>query len=297
MVFLFLLCLFQEGELIVDDIRIDYVETVTMVNLPLEVVHRGRPYKRLDLEDVTLVENGIRVEPAELRRVRTPLMMHFLFDLSTSNERHLMFAKRAVRDLTNKLETGDLAKLSFFSAHYQPVTDYTADIETLHQKLDLFAGVGSTALYDAIAAALEDMTTVTGSRALVVFSDGIDLISRTEQAELHTLVRNYQIPIVFVCFSKKKKKKAPLLAEQLEFMDALVAASGGTVVDGTRSHGRDLMSAIRELRFRYLLRFAPPGPENRDLWRSLDIRVSGCTDCELSYKRAYQLARINEAHR
>jgi len=288
MVFFLWFCLLQNEALVVDDIQVDYVATVTYVNLPLKVQHQGRPYKRLELEDVTVIENGVRVELEELRRVRTPLTIHFLFDLSTSNERHLMFAKRAVFSTTERLEQGDRVKLSFFSANYQPVTDYTTDLTDLRQKMLMFRAVGSTALYDGIAEALHDMGTVSGPRALVVFSDGIDLLSRASQEDVHNLVRNYRIPIVFVGFSKKKSS-APLLAEQLEFMDRLVAASGGQVIDGTRGHARELQGALRELRFRYLLRFAPPGPDNLEQWRSLEVQISDCEACSLDYRRGYQL--------
>ncbi|MDJ0834962.1 MAG: VWA domain-containing protein [Acidobacteriota bacterium] len=281
---------FQDVELIDDaDIKVDYTETVTMVNLPIKIqAGSGKPVKGLRLEDLRVIENGVQVELNTVRRVQTPLTIHFLFDLSISNERNLTHARRAVQEYIQRMKPGDLAKVSKFSSNYQPLTEYTDRKELLINKLNRMQATGSTALYDAMAEALSEMKQISGSRLLVVLSDGFDLMSRTGENELRNLIRNDGLPIVFVSFSNTKKK-APLLAAQLNFLKRLARESGGDVVRGIGPHTRELANVIGKQRYRYLVRFAPPGPDNLDQWRSLDVRIAGCSDCRLEYKRAYTL--------
>ena len=289
LLFCLLWCLAQEDESLENaEIRVDYTTTVTMVNLPIKILSEGEPYKGLELSDLQIIENGIQVELAMVRRVKTPLTTHFLFDLSISNERHLLNAKKSVREITGKMKTGDLSKISVFSGNYLPLTDYTADRKTLYSGLSRLAPAGSTAIYDAISAAIDELKGVSGSRVLILFSDGYDLMSHIEEGVLRNKVRNHGIPIIFVTFSNGKKKP-PLLAAQLKYLEDLALESGGAVVDGTHAHTRDLASVIRRQRFRYMARFAPPGPDDLEQWRSLSVQISNCDDCRLEYRRAYQL--------
>ena len=288
--FLFCWLLFQDIEMITDTrIKVDYTETVTMVNLPIKVQGKtGKPVKGLRIQDLKIIENGIQVELNTVRRVQTPLTIHFLFDLSISNERNLMHAKKAVKDYIRHMKPGDLAKISCFSTNYLPLTDYTRDKGLLIHKLNTMRATGSTALYDAMAETMVEMGKVSGSRLLVVLSDGFDLMSRTDEHRLRTLKRNDGLPIVFVAFAEEKKA-APLLEAQLQFMKDLARDSGGDVVRGTGPHTRELAAAIGKQRYRYVVRFSPPGPDNLDQWRSLDVRIANCGDCRLEYRRAYTL--------
>jgi len=289
LLFCFLWCLAQDDESLEDaDIRVDYTTTVTMVNLPIKILSEGEPYKGLELGDLQVIENGIQVELAMLRRVKTPLTTHFLFDLSISNERHLLNAKKSVREITGKMKPGDLSKISVFSGNYQPLTNYTSDRQLILSRLSRLAPVGSTAIYDAISAAIDELKGVSGSRVLILFSDGYDLMSRIDEAELKNKVRNHGIPIIFVSFSLGKKMP-PLLAAQLQYLADLALDSGGAIVDGTHAHARDLAGVIRRQRLRYLVRFAPPGPDDLEQWRSLSVQISNCDNCRLEYRRAYQL--------
>ena len=289
---LLLLFLLQDEDYFAEpDIKVDFTETVTIVNLPLKIRLQGLPYKRLKLSDLVIIENGVEVEIQNLKKVEIPLTAHFLFDLSTSNERHILNAKKTVRDFSQKLRPGDRAKISFFSATYQPLTDYIADRQILMNKLGRLTPVGSTALYDGLSAALDELVQQAGARVLVLFSDGHDLLSRISETALNTKVKNYGIPIIFVSFDDRKKQP-PLLAAQLRFMESLAVESGGSVVFGNGSFGRDLNAELRKQRKRHLVRFQPPGPGDLELWRSLTVKVRNCTECRLDYRRAYQIRTI-----
>ena len=271
-----------------DDLRVDYVERVALVRLPLEVTRKGNPYTRLRDRDLTILENGEPVKIQSLEQVDSPLVLHFLFDLSTSNERHILHAKRAVKGIIERMQPGDLAKISIFSTVYQPLTGYTTDRQLLLRKLALITPVGSTALYDGIAAVVKDLSQEQGNRLLILLSDGHDFLSRMGEAELMDQVKIYRVPIVFAAFPAQRGK-APLLRAQYKFMRNLAAESGGLVLESGPGLDRDLSRFIHDRRQRYLVSFLPPQPEDVQRWRSLLVRIERCQDCQLVYRRGYQL--------
>jgi len=253
------------------------------------VTRGGRPYKGLALGALQITENGVSIQPSELTEVRAPVTLHFLFDLSTSNERHIFLAKKAAGELVSKMKAGDRAKISFFSSAYQPLTAYTEDREALSRSLSFLTSVGSTALYDGIAAALRELGEVSGPRVLVLFSDGHDLMSRTTEEALMTDIRNFRVPVVFVRFGEGNTRGKDLLAAQVQFMTRLAEESGGLVVEGVPGHTRDLMKNIKGYQDRYLVRFRPPGPDDLELWRSLVVRIPSCPECDIEYRKAYSI--------
>lgn len=273
------------------NIRIDFTETVTLVNLPIQVRQDGKPYRKLEQEDLQVIENGVQIELERLQRVETPLTIHFLFDLSTSNEKHIFKAKKAVRDVCSRWRKGDRAKISYFSRNYQPLTDYTSERSELMDNLRLLTPVGTTALYEGLSGAIDQLAQESGPRVLVLFSDGHDFLSSITEAELMAKVKSYRIPILFVRF-KLQGTEQPLLLKQRRFMELLVAESGGALVGDGDHYGRHLKAALKAYRTRYVASFLPPAPEDRDQWRSLVVRIPTCPGCQISYKRAYQISDI-----
>lgn len=282
-----LMARFQEPGSGDGEIRVDFTETVTVVNLPLKVRLHQRPYRHLKIEDIHLVENGVAIHPRRLREVKTALTLHFLFDMSTSNERFIFQAKKVARNLIQRMKKSDRAKISFFSSSYQALTGYERERKLLLNKLGRLSPVGSTALYDGIAGAIDELGKTSGSRVLILFSDGYDLLSHIGERELMAKVKGYGIPIFFLPLSDTRPEG--LLLQQRRFLEALVRESGGTRLNRVSDSVRPLLEQLEYQRSRYMISFRPPGPENRDQWRSLVVVVKGCPDCQVEYRRAYQI--------
>ena len=268
------------------EIKVDYVETVNLVRLSIKARHEGRPYK-VSADDLRILENGKPVAVNKFTEIETPLTMHFLLDLSTSNEKYIFRAKKAARDLINKMKKQDLAKISFFSRTYQELTPYTDDRKLLLKKLGFLAPVGTTALYDGLSSALDQLSQESGVRVLILLSDGHDLSSYIAEKELTAKVRNHNIPIIFVPLGKITSNE--LLAQQVHYMEELTEISGGSTLDTSGGVGRALIQHIREERRRYVVTFEPPHADETEMWRSLRVALASCPDCQLSYRRAYQL--------
>ncbi|CAM2067688.1 VWA domain-containing protein [Sulfidibacter corallicola] len=297
LLFLLLHTLFQEpGEdvvLVEPEFKVDYEERVVLVDLPLKVTRFGRPVTELERGDLVIKENGIEAEIRKLTQVQTELTVHLLLDLSTSNAEHIFQTKAASRHLIKQLKKGDKAKVSYFSNTYQELSDYTDDQDFLLKKLSRVTPIGSTALYDGLSAALDQLSEVSGSRVLFLFSDGHDLMSGTTEEELATKVKNYRIPIFMVSFKASGKELPPLLAEQRQFMSDLVRDSGGHLFLGNTQFQNDLTQAMRQTRTRFLINYTSPNTSNGQTWRSIMATHKSCDDCYLEYRRGYELSRTN----
>lgn len=278
----------EELPLFEDDLDVAVSASLTLVNLSLRISEEDRLYRDLTAEKLEIREDGHLVPVFDISEEKTPLTLHFLFDLSTSHSDVLVDLKRDVTRVVSDLDDEDASKVGFFSDYYQSLTDYTQDRNQLRKALRRLTPIGSTALYDGMAESLKELKDREGTRVLIVYSDGHDLLSATTEQELHTLVANYQIPIVFVAY-RGLERDGELLRQQIAFLVNLAERSGGRVFRGDLKYLSNLRHYVRRLRHRYRVSFEPQDPEAKSKWRSLDIRVRDCGNCELEYKRAYQI--------
>jgi VWFA-related protein len=271
-----------------DELEVDVQASLTLVNLSLRVSREDQLYRDLSAEELLITEDGKSVPVFDISEVKTPLTLHFLFDLSTSHSNVLIDLKRDVTRVISDLDDEDASKVGFFSGYYQSLTDYTRDRKKLRKALRRLTPIGSTALYDGMAESLNELKDRQGTRLLIVYSDGHDLLSATTEQELYTLVANYQIPIVFVAY-RGLERQGELLQGQIDFLVGLAERSGGRVFRGDLKYLRELRRYVRRMRHRYRVSFEPHGAADKKRWRALDIQIRNCDDCDLEYKRAYQI--------
>lgn len=278
----------EDAPLFEDELEVEVQASLTLVNLSLRVSKNDVLMRDLKLDQLQVLEDGVEVSLFDISEVRTPLTLHFLFDLSTSHSDVLVDLKRDVNKIVSDLDQEDASKVGFFSGYYQSLTDYTHDRKQVKKALRRLTPIGTTALYDGMAESLNELKDREGTRVLIVYSDGHDLLSATTEEKLHTLVANYQIPIVFVAY-RGLERNGELLQRQIDFLVNLAERSGGRVFRGDLKYLRNLRRYVRRMRHRYRVSFEPQQANDKTKWRSLDIRVRNCDNCELEFKRAYQI--------
>jgi Ca-activated chloride channel family protein len=126
---------------------------------------------------------------------------------------------------------------------------------------------GTTALHDAIVMTLDRLAPERGRQAIVVFSDGVDRYSQTSEAELLDRARRSNALIYPIAFGKKR---APLLPE-------LAVTTGGRSFQlrDARELQPTLTTIARELRYQYLLGYAPSQPiePHSHEWRAIRVAL------------------------
>jgi Ca-activated chloride channel family protein len=127
---------------------------------------------------------------------------------------------------------------------------------------------GTTALHDAIVAAIEAVDGSRGRRALVLLSDGNDRYSRATASDVLTRARSANVIVYPVAFGRERPD---LFAE-------LAVLTGGRSFStrDPRALSEIMQTVARELRFQYLLGYTPTRPvvAGANEWRSIGLKVT-----------------------
>jgi Ca-activated chloride channel homolog len=227
---------------------------------------RGEPVSGLTRDDFIVDEDGRRQE------IRTFSAGEFPLSLAVGIDRSFSMAlvgfpgvTRAVRGFLRALRPGDQAMLVGFGSETEVLSPLSTDRESAIAALDRLDPWGTTPLYDATLSAVDSIEAASGRRALILISDGTDRYSRTKSADLLDRVRRKDVLIYPVALGRTRDA---VFAEM-----ATVTGGRSFQVANVSALPGALTAIAGELRFQYLLGYAPPSG-GRPGWRSIQVRVN-----------------------
>ena len=141
------------------------------------------------------------------------------------------------------------------SSDAEVIAPLSTDRFTQARAIDALDPWSTTALHDAIIATLDRLEPEPGRQALVVFSDGTDRYSHATAAEVIERARRSNALIYPIAFGKQRP---PLLAE----LAVLTGGRSFLLRDATELE-KTLSTIARELRYQYLLGYAPADADRR----------------------------------
>lgn len=260
---------------------------VRLVEVPVVVTDRsGHPVRGLVREDFRLKRNGSAQEIAGFADAGDlPITLALAVDSSASMFLKLPRVERAARALlTSSLGSRDRALLIDFDSAPRLLAHPTRDLLGVAEALTSLRADGGTALWSAVSFGLRELASVTGRKALVVYSDGVGEEDPTSYGDCLRAARASGVPVYLVLSSSVSARKAgSLLREPLgEKLERLAHATGGDAIFLDASLGADpgptddLSSVYRriltELRSQYVLTFYPPEGSG-DSWQNLSVEV------------------------
>ena len=152
----------------------------------------GRFVPGLVKEDFLVFEDGVGQPLTHFSAERVPVSLGIVLDTSGSMAGEKIRAARTALDrfLYDLLDQRDEIFLYRFSDRPVLVQKWTTDRSLLNQALGRIVADGSTAMYDAVAQAV-DLTTTGQNRkkALVLLSDGNDTTSKTSLRDVKQRIR------------------------------------------------------------------------------------------------------------
>jgi VWFA-related protein len=159
----------------------------TLVQVPAVVTDRsGKFVTDLSRDDFTLSEDGKHQEISFFAAVKQPFSAVLVLDTSNSAQDRLKAIQHAAVDFTSQLRPGDRMMVISFDNEVRRLTDFTQDrAELEHAIRSTESGFGKL-LYEAVASALDQLKDVEGRRAVILFSDGVDMRSIEATAESNT---------------------------------------------------------------------------------------------------------------
>lgn len=167
-------------EAVADDvIRVN----TTVVNVPVSVMERdGKYVPNLQKQDFRLYQDGVEQQLAYFEPLEKPFTVALLLDLSDSTDRRLPEIQQAAISFVEQLRPDDQVLIVSFDSKINILSEATSDRRALRQAILTTRSGQGTRLYDAIDFVVNHrLNSVTGRKAIVLFTDGVDLNSKTEE--------------------------------------------------------------------------------------------------------------------
>jgi VWFA-related protein len=253
---------------------------VEVVEIDVSVTRGGVPVAGLTARDFTLTDNGAAQDIQSINLEHLPLSVTLVLDTSQSvagdRLRHLV---QAGEGLTTALRPEDRAALITFSQIVDLRVPMTGDMQTIRTALSAMAGIGATALRDAVHLALQLQPRDLTRPLVLVFTDGHDTASwLTEDAAIDSA----------------RRAGVVIHAVRLEsdgFLDRLTQTSGGRTWSATSDRQlQELFTrALDEMRARYLLTFTPRGVDQPG-WHELKVKLKNGS-ADITARRGYFVSR------
>jgi Ca-activated chloride channel homolog len=159
-----------------DVVRID----TSLVTVPVTVADRyGKYVPNLRREEFHVFEEGVEQKIAYFAAVNQPFTVILLIDTSGSTRFRLEDIQDAAIDFVRQLKPEDSVMVMSFDDRIDVLSKPTTDREVVNRALRRTRTGGGTRLYDAVDAILtKHLQTITGRKAVVLFTDGVDTTSR-----------------------------------------------------------------------------------------------------------------------
>lgn len=274
---------------------------VDVVNVLCTVADkRGALITDLSQKDFEIRENGRKQEIRYFARdTDLPLTVALLMDVSGSVRQAISAEREAAgRFFDAVLRPTDHALLLGFSSTLVLWQDFTSSTVRLHGALAQlhaipFRGLPpdgqpmpGTLLYDAVyQTAVNRLKGVTGRKAMLIVSDGLDNGSRMHMEEALEAVQTTNTIVYGICYDQK--------FFGCDFLKALAEPTGGRMFDAGKkrmSLGEIYQTIENELRSQYSIGYAPSNQAHDGKFRKLEVKLDK-PGLRVSVRRGYYAPR------
>jgi Ca-activated chloride channel homolog len=268
-----------------------------LVNVAVTVEDaRGQPVEGLTARDFVVSEDGRRQKVEMCARMgeggnpRTTLDVALVVDTSDS----MLATLRRSQDVTvrflTSLPNAQEIIVVFFDQTQRLEHFDREHPEALFERVRTLPEGGNTAVRDAIAFSLRALSRSNGRSALVLLTDGIDLVSRTEPAALDRAVQSHAVTIYPVAYPATAAGDGPDPQKALKDLGRLAEITGGRLFklpnEAALPHVLD--EIVAELRSQYVLGFTPENGAPGKM-RKISVKVPGRGKVVVRHRVGYRL--------
>jgi Ca-activated chloride channel homolog len=212
-----------------------------------------------------------RISGAEMASSMAGANIFILFDTSNYMYRGFVYAQDAISDFVRSMDSASQIAFYSYSRDLSRATMLTAD------RFRVVNGVRSTvagddaALYNSLLITVKDAATLTGRKAIVVFSNGPDNASSVPPEDVAELAQDTGTIIYIV--STRLAQDDPVSAAAFERMSR--ATGGKAYFASNWRKEKQAFAAIQDdLSHLYSVSYYPQANPNRG-WRSIGVKLVG----------------------
>jgi Ca-activated chloride channel family protein len=227
---------------------------------------RGELVAGLKQDDFEVYEDNQRQDISAFAAGEFPLTVALGVDRSWSMAGdRLRLAKQAAQSFLRELKPNDRAMIVGIGSDAEVIAPLSTDRVNQTRAIASLDPWGTTALHDAIIATLDRLEMEPGRQAFIVFSDGTDRYSRANASAVIERARRSNALIYPIAFGKERPG---LLAEL-----AVITGGRSFLLRDVKDLEKTLATIARELRYQYLLGYAPSEPfvAGQREWRSIRV--------------------------
>jgi VWFA-related protein len=267
-----------DGSRLVDTVRTEGAGFAPFVDVPVVQVAatvtdpEGRLVKGLGREAFHVFENDREQEITHFIGADSERELVVAVDMSASMTPAMATCREAVRRFLGTLRPVDHATLLAFNDSVFTVARRDATPEARERAVGRLRAWGSTAFYDAVLRGLDLLERHRGRRALVLFTDGEDMVSHATAEDVQRRIEVSAAPVYVVAQGKGMREAA-----LKKVLDRVSAVSGGRTFYTDRVEELDgVFTEIGEdLASQYLLAYAPDDTASDGSWRTIRVEVTG----------------------
>ena len=224
------------------------------------------------------------------------LSLGVVFDTSGSMASRIGHSRQSVRSFLDTANPQDEFFLVQFNDRAELVMPFTSAVEEIQNQITFAKAKGSTALFDAIYLALNQMRKARNSRkALLLVSDGEENWSRYSERDVNALIREADVQIYSIGLRQpdfSRSRRSPKLHDGSTILTEFAEQTGGRYFPLSKmSDLPDISRKIGfELRNQYTLGYVSTNRERDAKYRRLEvklIRLSGLPRLKAYYRRGY----------
>jgi VWFA-related protein len=267
-----------DGSRLVDTVRTEAAGFAPFVDVPVVQVaatvtdEGGRLVKGLGREAFRVFEDDREQEVTHFIGADSERELVVAVDMSGSMGPSMATCREAVRRFLGSLRPVDHVTLLAFNDTVFTVARRDATPEARQRAVGRLRSWGSTAFFDAVLRGLDLLERHRGRRALVLFTDGEDLVSHATAEDVQRRIEVSAAPVYVV--AQGKGMREPGLKKVL---DRVSSVSGGRTFYTNRVDELDSVfgEIAEDLASQYLLAYAPADAASDGSWRTIRVEVTG----------------------
>lgn len=236
------------------------------------------------VSDIELLEDGAPISAQAIQGMDEVTSFTSLLVMDNSGSMNfsdkLETAKRAASSYIEQMRSADQAGIITFNTQVQTVQEITADKDALLAGIAGVRARDDTAMWDALLSAVETLNPISGRKAIIVLTDGMDNQSSATPEQILSTIGESGLSISTIGFGTKPEEG--VAPDEYEGIDEQTLTNLAEQAGGIYGYVEDpealldLYATIREsLQSEVVISYITPQTLRDGVKRALSVRLSG----------------------